>query len=65
MTRSFEDLESELAGQDVELERVAVAFEDLPADARYEVPSSFFEELETTCAVRTIQTTQPIYGLRA
>ena len=62
---SIEELEAELARQDELLNRATAGFEDAAATgARFEVPPTFFEELEEACRPRVV-TSSVIFGLRA
>lgn len=64
--RPLEELEAELARQDAELERASALFEEAGATgAHFDVPSSFFEELEELCALRPSAPLPIVIGLRA
>jgi hypothetical protein len=66
-TRTLEELEAELARQDEELARASAAFLEKVGNARFHVPSSFFEELEEITKPRPSPSllTHFVFGLRA
>lgn len=62
---TIEELEAELARQDAALDEAAAHFREVAGDgARFQVPTSFFEELEEACEVRRAGFMSPLSGLK-
>jgi hypothetical protein len=62
---TLQQLEAELTRQDEELAQATSQLQELAGKARFEVPQSFFDDLEEACRPRReTLPTQFVFGLR-